>query len=79
MWSGCTHTLEAGTTTKSANAPSRLTPTELVRMHICRRPERQLRHRPQTMCPSTETRWPTRSSSRPSPAVTPGPISTISP
>ena len=71
--SGCTHTLPAGMTTKSANAPSRFTPTPLVWMQTWRRPARQLRHMPQTMCPSPEARWPTWT------LVTSSPTSTTSP
>ena len=73
MPSRCTHTFDSGSTTYSANAPSRFTPTEDVRMHRCRRPARQLRHVPQTTCPSPDTSAPTRTS------CTPAPISTTSP
>ncbi len=69
----CTHTFSPGITTYSANAPSRFTPTPCVRMHIWRRPARQLRHMPQTMCPSPDTRSPTATS------CTSAPTSTTSP
>ena len=49
------HTFDSGSTTYSANAPSRLTPTLDVRMHRWRRPARQLRHVPHTTCPSPLT------------------------
>jgi hypothetical protein len=63
----CTQTFSSGTTTTSANAPSRFTPMPLVRMHSCRRPARQLRHIPQTTCPSPETLSPIRTSRTASP------------
>lgn len=66
-------TLEAGMTRYSANAPLRLTPTPEVFLHRCPRPERQLRHIPQTMCPSPETSSPMWC------PWTEEPISTISP
>ncbi|CAM5270348.1 hypothetical protein STANM309S_00714 [Streptomyces tanashiensis] len=44
----CTHTLEAGSATYSAKAPSRPTPRPTVARQRWRRPARQLRHLPQT-------------------------------
>ena len=73
MASGCCHTLLAGITTNSANAPSRFTPTLEVFMQRCRRPARQLRQCPQTMWPSPDTSSPTRM------VVTSSPISTTRP
>ena len=55
----CTQTLVIGSARYSANAPGRLTPTPLVSLQRCRRPARQLRHRPQTTCPSPLTISPT--------------------
>jgi hypothetical protein len=69
----CTHTLAPGITTNSANAPSRCRPTPCVRMHICRRPARQLRHMPHTMWPSPDTRSPTMTSCTSSPTSTTSP------
>ena len=71
--SECTHTLLAGITTYSANAPFRLTPTPEVFLHMWRRPARQLRQVPQMMWPSPETRAPNSSE------VTSEPISTMRP
>ena len=76
MASGWTQTFVAGRTMKSANAPSRLTPMPMVLMHTWRRPARQLRQWPQTMCPSPDTRAPTATAV---PAGTSSPTSTISP
>src|ERR1700687_3988408 len=56
--SGILNALNAGITRYSAKAPSRLTPTPIVFRHRCRRPARQLRQKPQVMCPSPETRSP---------------------
>src|SRR5450755_4169280 len=56
--SGILNALKAGITRYSAKAPSRLTPTPTVFRHRCRRPARQLRQKPQVMCPSPETRSP---------------------
>ena len=58
MSSGILNALNAGITRYSANAPSRLTPTPTVLRHRWRRPARQLRQKPQVMCPSPETRSP---------------------
>ena len=58
----CTQTLPRGSTTYSANAPSRFTPRLTVRMHRWRRPARQLRQVPQTMWPSPDTKSPTATS-----------------
>src|SRR6266513_940678 len=58
MSSGIRNALNAGITRYSANAPSRLTPTPTVLRHRCRRPARQLRQKPQVMCPSPDTRSP---------------------
>ena len=58
MSSGIRNALNAGITRNSANAPSRLTPTPTVLRHRCRRPARQLRQKPQVMCPSPDTRSP---------------------
>ena len=58
----CTQTFDSGITTYSANAPSRLTPMLLVRMHRCRRPARQFRQVPHTTWPSPDTTSPTRTS-----------------
>jgi quercetin dioxygenase-like cupin family protein len=44
--SACTQTLLMGSTMYSAKAPARLTPTPWVSAQRCRRPARQLRHRP---------------------------------
>ena len=68
-----THTFVAGSERYSAKAPSRCSPSPIVRMHICRRPARQFRQVPQTMCPSPDTRSPTAMS------WTSGPTSTTSP
>src|SRR5699024_4705678 len=69
----CTHTFWCGSVTYSAKAPSRWTPMERVRMHIWRRPARQLRHTPHTTWPSPEMRSPTRTSPTSSPASTTSP------
>ena len=69
----CTQALVDGRATYSANAPSTCTPMPRVWMHRCRRPARQLRHRPQTRCPSPLTTSPTCTS------VTLAPTSTTSP
>ena len=55
---GILNALNAGITRYSANAPSRFTPTPTVLRHRCRRPARQLRQKPQVICPSPETRSP---------------------
>src|ERR1700722_7378215 len=73
MLGSCAQTLVIGSDRYSANAPGRLTPTPLVSLHRCLRPARQLRHRPQTTCPSPLTISPTRKS------LTFEPTSTISP
>ncbi len=57
--SGIGTTLYSGRQTNSPNEPGRLTPTPSVLRHRCPRPARQLRHLPQTICPSPETRSPT--------------------
>ncbi len=69
----CTHTLAAGRATYSAKAPSLPTPSPTVARHRCRRPARQLRHLPQTRCPSPLTRSPTwiSATSRPVPTTSP--------
>src|ERR1041385_662276 len=48
-------TLLIGSTTYSAKAPARFTPTPWVNAHRCRRPARQFRQRPQTTWPSPLT------------------------
>ena len=48
----------SGSTTYSAKAPARFTPTPCVCAHKWRRPARQLRQRPQTTCPSPLTKSP---------------------
>ncbi len=70
---GWTHTFVMGRTRYSAKAPARATPTPLVSAQRCRRPARQLRHRPHTTWPSPLTISPVRKS------VTLEPTSTISP
>ena len=69
----CTQALVDGRATYSANAPSTCTPMPRVLMHRWRRPARQLRHRPQTRCPSPLTMSPTCTS------ITLEPTSTTSP
>ena len=67
---GCTQRLPAGTATNSAKAPSRSTPMLEVRMHMCRRPARQLRQMPHTTWPSALTRSPILTDSTPAPSST---------
>ncbi len=67
------HTFVIGSDRYSANAPGRFTPIPLVSLQRWRRPARQLRHRPQTTCPSPLTISPTWKS------LTFEPASTISP
>ncbi len=50
-----TQTLVIGSARYSAKAPGRFTPMPLVSLQRWRRPARQLRHRPQTTCPSPLT------------------------
>ena len=59
MFGSWAQTLVIGSARYSANAPGRLTPMPLVSLQRCRRPARQLRHRPQTTCPSPLTISPT--------------------
>ena len=66
-------TLLIGSTTYSANAPGRFTPTPIVCAHRCRRPAKQLRQRPQTTWPSPLTSQPGWKS------ITFAPTATISP
>src|SRR6056297_2438689 len=73
MSSGMGTTFISGMHTYSAKEPGRFTPTPLVLRHRCPRPARQLRHAPQTICPSPETRCPIRY------FTAAGPVSTISP
>src|SRR5690606_31148271 len=58
----CSQTLVTGSTSCSANAPGRFTPTPCVSLHRCRRPAMQLRQRPHTTCPSPLTTSPARKS-----------------
>src|SRR6056297_1483661 len=66
-------TFISGIQTYSAKEPGRFTPTPRVLRHRCPRPARQLRHAPQTICPSPDTRCPIRY------FTAAGPVSTISP
>src|SRR6056297_1581234 len=58
--SGIGTTFISGIQTYSAKKPGRFTPTPFVLRHKCPRPARQLRHAPQTICPSPDTRCPIR-------------------
>ncbi len=73
MSSGIGTTFASGIQTNSPKEPGRLTPTPSVFRQRWPLPARQLRHLPQTICPSPETRSPTWY------FVTAEPISAISP
>ena len=71
--SGIATTLLSGIQTYSAKLPGRCTPTPSVLRQRCPRPARQLRQKPQTICPSPDTRSPRLN------RVTAAPVSAIRP
>jgi hypothetical protein len=73
MSSGIGTTLRSGMQRYSAKEPGRCTPTPTVLRQRWPRPARQLRQKPQTTCPSPDTRSPGRK------RVTAAPVSAIRP